>query len=229
MMEKGAKGTVLVTGGYRGLGAMLALKMAADGYRVIAAGRRTDSVPEGVEALPLRLEDEGSIREAARLLEGRPIDILIHNAAVRGATDGLDAVTTEDFIETMRVNALAPLLLTRALLPNLRAGHRKIIAMISSRAGSNSEGHRDNPDGDYAYRCSKAALNMATTKLAADLHPDGIAVMAFHPGWVRTDMGGEEADLTVEESAHGLVALICRAGMADTASFRTHDGQPVGW
>lgn len=223
------RGTVLITGGHRGLGAALAELFAADGYRVIAAGRRQDSTIVGVEALPLQLEDPGSIAEAARLLGKRPVDILIHNAAIRGATDGLDAVTPEDFIETMRVNALAPLLLTRALLPHLRAGRKKVVAMISSRAGSNSEGHRDNPDGDYAYRCSKAALNMATTKLAADFRPEGLTVLAFHPGWVRTDMGGEEADLGVGESAEGLKRQILSASLADSASFRTHDGQPVGW
>ena len=223
------RGTVLITGGHRGLGAALASRFAADGFRVIAAGRRETSAIAGVEALPLDLGDEASIRAAALKLEGRPIDILVHNAAIRGATEGLDAVTTEDFIETMRVNALAPLLLTRALIPQIRAGRRKVIAMISSRAGSNSEGHVDNPDGDYAYRCSKAALNMATTKLAADLKPEGIAVPAFHPGWVRTDMGGDEADLTVEESAEGLKRLIETADLTETARFRTHDGRPVGW
>lgn len=221
--------TVLVTGGHRGLGAALARLFAADGFAVIAAGRRAGSTVAGIEALPLDLADEASILDAAHRLDGRPIDVLIHNAAIRGATEGLDAVTAEDFIETMRVNALAPLLLTRALLPNLRAGRKKVIAMISSRAGSNSEGHVDNPDGDYAYRCSKAALNMATTKLAADLKPEGIAVMAFHPGWVRTDMGGEEAVLGVEESAAGLKRLIAIATLAETAGFRTHDGQAIGW
>lgn len=226
---KSPKGTVLVTGGHRGLGAALAAEFLASGWQVIAAGRRATSPVAGIEALPLMLEDEASIEAAARALLGRPVDILVHNAAIRGATGGLETVETADFEAVMRVNVLGPLLLTRALLPNLRAGGRRLVAMISSRAGSNSEGHVDNPDGDYAYRLSKAALNMATTKLAADLRPEGIAVMAFHPGWVKTDMGGEEAVLSMEESASGLRRHIEASGLAQTASFRTHDGLTIGW
>ncbi len=223
------KPLVLITGGQRGLGAALVRSFLAAGCDVIAAGRRGVTQIAGAEVLQLDLESEESIKAAGRALGDRSVDILVHNAAVRGATEGLASVSPGDFLETMRVNVLAPLLLTRTLLPNLRSGDRKLVAMISSRAGSNSEGHVDNSDGDYAYRCSKAALNMATTKLAADFAPEGIAVIALHPGWVKTDMGGDEAPLTVEESADGLKTLILSSNMAQTASFRTHDGRPIGW
>ncbi|MBL0375263.1 SDR family oxidoreductase [Rhizobium sp. KVB221] len=220
---------MLITGGHRGLGLALSRQFFRDGWRVIAAGRRDKSAEAGIEALALDLADERSILRAAASLAGRPVDILVHNAAIRGAEDGLASVKTGDFLDTMQVNALAPLLLTRALLPNLARGHRKVVAMISSRAGSNAEGHIDNDDGDYAYRLSKAALNMATTKLAHDLKPDDVAVMAFHPGWIRTDMGGEHAELETGESAEGLKRLLENATLADTATFRTHDGLNVGW
>lgn len=222
-------GTVLITGGHRGLGRALVRQFASAGYRVIAAGRQAGEMPEGVEALALDVGDPISIEAAAAQLSGRAIDILIHNAAIRGATGGLDEVETEDFLSVMRINALGPLLLTRALLPQLKAGERKLVAMISSRAGSNSEGHVDNPDGDYAYRCSKAALNLAVTKLAHDLKPEGLAVMALHPGWVRTDMGGDDAPLGMDESAAGLKRVIEGSDLSDTARFRTHDGQDIGW
>lgn len=223
------KGTVLVTGGHRGLGRELVRQFAEDGWSVIAAGRRAGDLPAGTEALALDMADPASIAAAAASLGGRSIDILIHNAAIRGATGGLGEVETEDFMGVMRVNALGPLLLTRALLPNLEAGNRKLVAMISSRAGSNSEGHISNDDGDYAYRCSKAALNMAVTKLAHDLKPVGVAVLALHPGWVRTDMGGEDAVLSMDESAAGLKRVIEASSLDDTASFCTHDGQTIGW
>jgi NAD(P)-dependent dehydrogenase (short-subunit alcohol dehydrogenase family) len=129
----------------------------------------------------------------------------------------------------MRVNALAPLLLARALRENLLAGARRVLANISSRAGSLAEGTLDDDDGDYAYRCSKAALNMATVKLAQDFRRDGITVLSLHPGWVRTDMGGKEAAVDVTESAAGLKALIDRATLADTGSFRSYDGRTIAW
>ena len=129
----------------------------------------------------------------------------------------------------MRINALAPLLLVRALRANLLAGESRVIANISSRAGSLAEGTLDDDDGDYAYRCSKAALNMATVKLAQDLRRDGMTVMSLHPGWVKTDMGGDAAQVPVATSAAGLKAIIDRADMADTGSFRSYDGPRISW
>ncbi|URK87158.1 SDR family NAD(P)-dependent oxidoreductase [Rhizobium sp. RCAM05350] len=109
------------------------------------------------------------------------------------------------------------------------SGKRKIVANISSRAGSIAEGTLDDDDGDYAYRCSKAALNMATVKLAQDLRADGIAVLSLHPGWVKTDMGGDKAVVPVVDSAAGLRGIIDSATMADSGSFRAFDGRTVSW
>ncbi|UDF30996.1 UNVERIFIED_ORG: SDR family oxidoreductase [Roseateles sp. XES5] len=216
------KGTVLVTGASRGLGRALAGLYAAAGCRVIACMR------QGGDA-PLDVADPASIAALGKGLEGQPIDIVINNAAVRGDTGGLDTLDTDDFLAVMRINALAPLLLARALRPNLCAGGRKVLVNISSRAGSLAEGTLDDEDGDYAYRCSKAALNMATVKLAQDFRRDGIAVISLHPGWVRTDMGGEEAAVDVAESAAGLKALIDATTLAESGSFRAYDGRTVAW
>ena len=216
------KGTVLVTGASRGLGRALAGLYAAAGCRVIACMR------QGGDA-PLDVADPASIAALGQRLEGQPIDIVINNAAVRGDTGGLETLETDGFLEVMRINALAPLLLARALRPNLLAGGRKVVVNISSRAGSLAEGTLDDADGDYAYRCSKAALNMATVKLAQDFRRDGIAVISLHPGWVRTDMGGEEAAVDVAESAAGLKALIDATTLAESGSFRAYDGRTVAW
>ena len=218
------RGTVLVTGASRGLGRALAELYAAAGFRVIACMRQAIT---GVEALDVA--DAGSIAALAERLKGQPIDIVVNNAAVRGDTGGLDTLETGDFLEVMRVNALAPLLLARALRPNLLAGGRRVLVNIGSRAGSLAEGTIDDEDGDYAYRCSKAALNMATVKLAQDFRRDGIAVISLHPGWVRTDMGGLEAAVDVAESAAGLTALIDATTLAETGSFRAYDGRTVAW
>lgn len=215
-------GTVLITGASRGLGRAFADLYAAAGVRVIACLRQGAGET-------LDVSDAGSIAALGARLEGQPIDIVINNAAIRGDTGGLASLEAEDFLEVMRINALAPLLLARALRPNLVAGRRKVLVNISSRAGSLAEGTIDDEDGDYAYRCSKAALNMATVKLAQDFRRDGIAVISLHPGWVRTDMGGAEASVDVAESAGGLKALIDAVTMAETGSFRAYDGRTVAW
>lgn len=217
-------GTVLITGAGRGLGRTLADLYAVAGWRVIRCMRQP---VEG--ALPLDVADAVSIVALGEALAGQPIDVVINNAAIRGDTGGLSSLEAGDFLEVMRINALAPLLVARALRANLAAGTRKVLINISSRAGSLAEGTLDDDDGDYAYRCSKAALNMATVKLAQDFVRDGIAVISLHPGWVRTDMGGDEAAIDVGVSAAGLKALIDGTTMAESGSFRAYNGRPVAW
>ena len=225
------QGTALITGASRGLGLALARHYAGAGWQVIAC-IRADTLPPNEDRLEWRRLDvasPASIKELAVGLAGTPLDLLINNAAIRGDTGGLPTLDADDFIEVMRVNTLAPLLMTRALLPNLRIGRGKIIANISSRAGSIAEGMIGDDDGDYAYRCSKAALNMASAKLALDLRADGITVLALHPGWVRTDMGGTGAEVPVSNSAAALHGLIARAALADSGSFRAFDGKNIAW
>jgi len=217
-----ARGTVLVTGASRGLGRALAELYTADGFTVIACTRQGPGEP-------LDVADAASIVALGERLKGVPVDIVVNNAAIRGDTGGLASLSPDDFLDVMRVNALAPLLLARALRENLLAGARKVLVNIGSRAGSLAEGTLDDEDGDYAYRCSKAALNMATVKLAQDFRRDGIAVVSLHPGWMRTDMGGEEAAVDVAESAAGLKALIDTTTLAESGSFRAYDGRTIAW
>ena len=202
--------TAVVTGAGRGLGVALAQALRLDGYEVIAATRSAG----------LDLSRPETFAPFAATLGHRPLDLLVHNAALRGDTGGLASLQVADFEAVMRVNVLGPLLLTRALLANLRAGAGQVV-MISSRAGSLAEGRSD--EGDYAYKCSKAALNMAGLKLADET---GLCVLALHPGWVQTDMGGPEADVAPEVSATGLLAQI---KTAQSGSFRAWDGVRIGW
>ncbi|QEN87652.1 SDR family oxidoreductase [Labrys sp. KNU-23] len=229
--EARTPGTALITGASRGLGLALARHYASAGWRVIAC-IRADTLPpdeNGLEWRRLDVASPASITELAASLTGIPLDLVINNAAIRGDIGGLATLDPHDFLEVMRINALAPLLVARALLPHLRAGGGRIIANISSRAGSIAEGMIGDDDGDYAYRCSKAALNMATAKLALDLAADGIIVLALHPGWVRTDMGGAQAEIPVSDSAAALQGQIGRATMVDSGSFHAFDGRSIAW
>lgn len=221
--------TVLITGANRGLGRELVRLYAAKGDEVIACCRdpngRCEDIPGQIRWLPLDLGDEAAIRAFPKRLGGVAIDILIQNAAIRGATGGLSDVRFDDFAQVVLVNVAAPLVLTRELMPNMMAGEKRIVAMISSRAGSMTEGL--DPDGDYAYRCSKAALNMAARKLAYD--EPALTVLLLHPGWMKTDMGGPEAEIEVSEAARGLVARIAAARPDDSGSFCAWDGKPIAW
>lgn len=221
--------TVLITGAGRGLGQALAALYAAKGWRVLCALRDPARHDGPGEAVLLDVADPASIAALGASLEGVALDLVINNAGIRGDTGGLSTLEPQDFSEVMSVNALAPLLIARALHANLLAGRGRILANISSRAGSLAEGIIDDDDGDYAYRCSKAALNMATVLLARDFRRDGIAVLSLHPGWVRTDMGGDEAVVTVEDSAAGIKRILDGASLADSGSFHAYDGQRVAW
>ncbi|MDH6231676.1 NAD(P)-dependent dehydrogenase (short-subunit alcohol dehydrogenase family) [Mesorhizobium soli] len=224
-------GTVLITGAGRGLGRELARQYAQQGWHVIACSRTppADGYEDGTEFQPLDVADPASISNLAARLAGRPLDILINNAGVRSSIAGLDHFEPDEFLEVMATNTLGPVLMIRAVRANLRLGRTRVVANIGSRAGSMAEGLLDDDDDDYAYRCSKAALNMATVQLAHDLEADGITVLSLHPGWVRTDMGGEEAVLPVADSACALRAIIAAAKPECNGSFRAFDGRRVGW
>jgi NAD(P)-dependent dehydrogenase (short-subunit alcohol dehydrogenase family) len=163
IMAGGAQ-TAVVTGAGRGLGVALSAALRAEGYAVIEATR----------AAGLDLARPETFAAFAESLGGRPVDLVVHNAANRGDTGWLATLDVAEFEAVMRVNVLGPLLLTRALLANLRAGSGRVV-MISSRAGSLAEGRSD--EGDYAYKCSKAALNIAGLKLADET---GLSVVALH-------------------------------------------------
>ena len=223
--------TVLITGASRGLGHELALQFAERGTRVLAGVRNPASCEtiSGVEFFRLDLRNPDSIDALQRVFTGQPIDIVINNAAIRGDVGGLETLEPEAFLDVMRVNALGALQVARAAKPLLQRGRRKLLVNISSRAGSMQEGTIDDDDGDYAYRCSKAALNMVTRKLAHDFRQEKIAVVSLHPGWIRTDMGGYDAQIPPGESAAGLISLIDGMTMLDTGSFRAFDGSMIAW
>ncbi len=200
----------VVTGANRGVGAEFARQLRALGWQVI----------EGNRSAGLDLADPVAIEGFANSLGDAQIDLLINNAAIGGDAGGLATLEAEGFLEVIRVNTLGPLLLVKALLPLLKG----VVVNISSRSGSMAEGRSD--VGDYAYKCSKAALNMAGVKLADE---SGLTVLALHPGWAQTDMGGPQADVPVQESVAGMLKIILEAGESDSRTFRAYDGAVVAW
>ena len=222
--------TVLVTGANRGIGLEYARQFAAKGYEVIgtvrdpADAKELSAVADRVELLDV--VDATSVAALARRLNGLPVDVLVNNAGMLGRVDvSVDKVDFAMMEQTLAVNTLGPLRVTQALLPNLRAGRRRVVVNMSSDLGS-----IELSDGRwYAYRASKAALNQVTRTLSAELAPEGFVCVVLHPGWVRTDMGGPSATYSAHESVAGLVAVIEKLGPADNGRFYDFKGTPIPW
>jgi NAD(P)-dependent dehydrogenase (short-subunit alcohol dehydrogenase family) len=226
--------TVLVTGANRGLGRAIAARFVAGGARVLGTYRRYGgeaSIPAGVVPLQVDVASDLLVGEFVAKLD-EPIDVLVNNAGAasiarsRRDEPPLAELTRNEFLWLLGVNAVAPLLLTRALLPHLRRGTRRTIVNVSSDLGSIA---LNDIGGRYAYRSSKAALNMITKSLAIDLAGEGFTCFAWHPGWLRTDMGGPEAPGSAEEAADGLYELLQRPDPARNGGFFDYRGEPLPW
>ena len=227
---------VLITGVNRGLGRALAERFVERGHRVCGTSRSGDA-PDGLESVTaLDLGDEDSIVSAAEVIAGQTdaLDLLINSAGTdarsfggseddRGPFD-LDADT---FNAVLDVNVTGPMLVTRHLLPLIRRGDAPMIVNVSSQLGSMQVAARKGRD--TAYCVSKAALNMVTVCTARELADRDIRSVAFHPGWVRTDMGGPSAALSPEESAAGILAKVDALAPDDNGGFFRWDGTPHPW
>ena len=220
----------IVTGANRGLGLELARQLAARGEVVTATARRPADARElsalGVRVEPLDVSDPQSVAAFRRALGDEPVDVLINNAGIGVKSRALDELDPEELALFFDVNSVGALRVTQALLPNLRAGARKCVVGMSSKMGSIED---NTSGGSYAYRASKAALNAITKSLALDLAPQGFTCVVMHPGWVRTDMGGREAPLAVEESVRGMLAVIDGLDPSDAGRFFDFAGEAVPW
>jgi NAD(P)-dependent dehydrogenase (short-subunit alcohol dehydrogenase family) len=225
--------TVLVTGSNRGIGLELAKQYADDGARVLACCRS----PQSADALqkkaaasdrrvtihPLDVTHPEDITALKREIGDMPIDTLINNAGISGGKEW--EVDYDEWEAAFRVNSIGPYRMSTAFRANLAASNEKKLATISSQMGSIA----NNTGGRTAYRSSKAAVNMVMKGLASEFQSDGIAVIIFHPGWVRTDMGGPQAPVSPEESARGLRHIIENFSIKSTGKFIDYQGHELPW
>lgn len=227
--------TWLVTGASRGIGLALVKELLRRGIDVIGACRN----PEGerdlweiksdykgrFELLQIDVTNGESVKKLAKALQGRRIDVLVNNAGV--LKDGgkplleLDAVAVK---QSFDVNSIGPMIVTRELLPNLKLAPEAKIVNITSLMGSMAD---NSSGGYYGYRMSKAALNMFSVCLAKEL--TNMTVLALHPGWVKTDMGGPQAPTEVMESAEGLINVIQQATRKDSGRYLDFRGKELPW
>lgn len=230
-------GTILVTGANRGIGLEFVRQYGEAGWRVHAACRSPENAHEladlasalsgRINIHPLDVTKAPHIEMLAAVLKEEPIDILLNNAGVYGQDDASFGKTdTAKWLDTFAVNTMAPMKMMEALVDRVAASDRRIIASISSKMGSVAD---NASGGSYVYRSSKAALNAVMKSAAIDLTPRGVICVILHPGWVRTDMGGADAEITVGESVSGMRAILDRVTAADIGSFFDVDGSIIPW
>lgn len=228
----------LVTGANRGLGLAFVGDLLDRGARVLACCR-DPAHAEALTALAARHADRLAVQgldvadpDAIGTLPGTVqrhlprLDLLINNAGVLVSGERFGNVSSESLVESFRVNAAAPLLITQALAPLLALGERPRVLFISSRIASIAQASEFRT---VSYAMSKAALNMAVKRLAVELSPRGIVVLAAHPGWLKTAMGGKSATLDPADAARDLLALIGRVGADETGRFFDRDGSEIPW
>jgi NAD(P)-dependent dehydrogenase (short-subunit alcohol dehydrogenase family) len=229
----------LVTGANRGLGLEFVRQLLARGDRVIATcrhpGRATalnalaGGHPGRLHVLPLDVADPRAIAEVVRELlllgdDAERIDLLVNCAGVLHSGERFGSVGALNLDDSFRTNAMGPFLLTQALAPRLADGSR--VANLSSQLGSIGNLSRF---GTPSYNISKAAQNMATALLAAALRERGIVVVALHPGWAQTDMGGSGATVPAPQSVAGLLRVIDGLDVAHSGSFVDWQGRSLPW
>lgn len=228
---------VLVTGANRGLGLEFARQYAADGWWVFAACRVPDAAKElrrlaagsegRIRVLPMDVTDAASVRNVAAALGGEAIDLLLNNAGVGGPPkQRLGSLDYAAWGKVLEVNTLGPMRVIEALLENVARSQRKLIVTITSGMGSIAD---NTSGGSYAYRSSKAAVNIVMKSLAVDLAPRGVTCVVLNPGWVRTDLGGPRGTLSPAESVTAVRSVIASLGPEDSGRFLNYNGEPYPW
>lgn len=222
--------TVLIIGASRGIGLEFARQYAADGARVVATVRRAEDTAKlrelGAKPLLLDVVDEATVAEFGVQLHGEKIDVAIYNAGVYGPrTSAIAAPGGLDFDAVMHTNVRAPMQLIPQLVPGLAAAGGRL-ALISSRMGSIS---LMSSTSGWLYRASKAAANAALRSMSLELGPHGIVCVAFHPGWVRTEMGGAGADIDAATSVAGMRRVLASANASQNGKFLNFNGEQLSW
>ncbi|MHA2709822.1 SDR family oxidoreductase [Vibrio owensii] len=226
--------TVFITGANRGIGLSLTELYLQQGAQVHATSRNLadskalNALASRYSTLVLHELDVTDYQRVAQLASELPaIDLLINNAGYYGPKGyGFGNTDIEEWRQVFEINTIAPLKLVENFYPLLKQGKTKKIACISSKVGSMTE---NTSGGGYIYRSSKAALNSVVKSLSNDLTDEGFTVLALHPGWVRTEMGGPNALIDTQMSADGLVKVIEQSTQENSGQFINYDGTELPW
>lgn len=226
----------VVTAGNRGLGLEFVRQLLQRGDRVTTTARHPDDADDLQELvsdaggrasiIELDITDPGQVAELGERLDGKEVDVLINNAGRLSRGGSPDDFDFDDILDDFRVNAVGTLRVTEACMPAIRAAENAKIVNITSKMGSIAD---NGSGGSYAYRMSKAALNMATRSLARDLESEGIIATVLHPGWVQTRMGGSNALITPQKSIRNMLEIIDDLSEENSGQFYEWSGEAVPW
>lgn len=228
---------VLITGANRGLGLAFCKHYAKQGWDILACCRHPEQASQltqlvtensSVQIHGMDVLNRVGIDALAIKFADLTIDLLIANAGIYGDSRGhefgnLDYV---DWIRTLEINVLGVVKVAESFLPNLKLSQKPIIAALSSQMGSIAD---NGSGGNFLYRSSKSALNATLKSLSIDLQGAGIGVLIFHPGWVKTDMGGSQALIDTETSVGGMCQQISDFNISQTGQFIKYDGTLLPW
>ena len=226
--------TILITGANRGLGLKFAELYAQKHFQVIATCRDIDSADQltsmakrysNIQILTLDVAQSESIQMLADKLKGLPIDILINNAGI-WRSSSLGSVNKEAWLESFTTNTIAPYEIACTFLPHIMDGVLKKVVSVTSKMGSIDD---NTSGGSYIYLSSKSALNMVMRSLQHDLRSHGIATLTLHPGWVKTDMGGMNALINVDQSVVGMMEVIDKLTLENSGRFIDYAEKPINW
>ncbi len=228
--------TILITGSNRGIGLELVKQYAEQGWHVLACCRQPDnstalqqltSAHENISLYTLDITNAQQLAKLSKQLEHTAIDILFNNAGIYGQNDAYFGHTDEQkWLDTFRVNTIAPFKVTEAFIDHVANSELKTVAVMSSKMGSMAD---NGSGGSYVYRSSKAALNASFVSAAIDLKPRGVKVAILHPGWVKTDMGGPNAEISTEQCVFQLRKTLSKLTMDSSGSFFEIDGSIIPW
>ena len=218
--------TAVITGANRGIGLALAEQLHSKGWDIIAICRSKSEEIENIASMVISgidVTDPEQLQQVKAIIGDQQIDLLINNAGLL-KDEVLGEINYDTMREQFEINALAPLMVTETLLPNMVEGSK--VANITSRMGSIGD---NDSGGRYGYRASKAAFNAIGKSLAEDLKTQGIAVAQLHPGWVQTRMVNFSGLISTEESAKGLIERIEQLTLANTGGFWHTNGEALPW
>lgn len=229
---------ILITGANRGIGFEMTKQLVAQGEKVFATCRHpanatvlsqlAEQHPAQVVVVQMDVADDGSVAggKTAVSQHTTKLDWLINNAGIN-IEHGLSQFDADTMLQTLNINAVGAMRVAAQFVDLLRQGEKAKLVNISSQLGSLTKARKG--WGNYSYNASKSAMNMISRHLAFDLSADKITVIAMHPGWVQTDMGGHEAAVTVPDSAAGIIRVAQSLTHADTGKFFTYQGVEHVW
>lgn len=228
---------ILITGANRGIGLEMVKYSMKQGWRVFACCRNPNNADSLFNIAKLSngqisvhiadMQELATLQALSYELRNEPIDVLMNNAGIYGSDNNkFGAVDVDSWQQAFQINTIAPLKMAEAFSEQLLMGKRKIIACMSSKMASMA----DNGYGSsYIYRSSKAALNAVVKSLSIDLKQQGVISVALHPGWVKTDMGGANAEITTAESVAQIFQHLLALTIEDSGRFIDIDGSDIPW